>query len=337
MEIYASVTNHIYGNAILDVLEAPEIPMYPSNPKDEQRKMKIAFCIGAAVMAAILAALSILRDNIKNEAEVTKKLDTKLFGVIYHENKYKTLRSMLRRKKKSILITSPTVSFMYVESIKKIRAKFEYKAAQKDGNVLLVTSVLENEGKSTIATNLALSLAQKSLNVLLVDADFYKPAVYKILQKNIQSNQELGECINNTGDIKDALIFDENSGLYLLLGSKLYSNSTDLILKEAFRKLIGVAKKKMDYIIIDAPPLSASVDTEILADIADISMLVVRQSTARTREINDAIDLLSGCNSKLLGCIYNNVYMTAFGHRTGYGHKNSGKEYYGYNTTVPNR
>jgi capsular exopolysaccharide synthesis family protein len=330
---YTSVTNHVFGNAILDVLEAPSIPMYPDNFLDTSDIMKKAFLIGMAAMFVLLAVLSVMRDNVKNEKDVTKKLDTKLFGVIYHENKYKTLRSRLRKSKKSILITSPTVSFSFVENFKKMRTKLEYKASQNSHKVILVTSTLENEGKSTLAANLALALAQKSKNILLIDGDLYNPSVYKILEKEVESDQEIGECMKK-GDLTEALTFDEDSGMYLMIGSRRYENSADLIVKDSFMEFIKVSKKMMDYIIIDAPPIIEAADTEVLADLADASLLVVRQSTGKTKDINDAIDILSGSNSELLGCVYNNVRTTIFGHRLGYDKKYY-KGYYGNSEKKP--
>lgn len=329
MKNYTSVTSHVFGNAILDVLEAPTIPMFPNNYLNTREVMKMAFWIGMSAMVAVLAVLSIMRDNVKNERSVTRKLDTKLFGVIYHEKKYKTLRSRLRRTKKNIIITSPTVSFGFVENYKKMRAKFEYKASKNSYQVLLVTSVLDNEGKSTVAANLALALAKKSKNVLLIDGDLGNPSIYKILQETVESNQEIGENIIKKGDLKEALIFDENNSLNLMIGSKRYENSTELIVRDNFREFIKESRIGMDYIIIDAPPISAAAGTEILADLADASLLVVRQSTARTKDINDAIDILSGSCSELLGCVYNNVRTTVVGHSFGYGQKYYYEGYYG--------
>ncbi len=333
MDNYTSVTNTLYQNAIIDVLEAPSIPMYPDNPPDMRRIMKLSFLGGAAAMLLILAILSVTRDNIKNVKEVTRKLDTKLFGVIYHENRYKTLRAKLHKKKKSILITSPTVSFSFVESIKSMRSKFEYKASAKDQRVLLVTSLLENEGKSTVATNLALALAQKSKKVLLIDADFCKPSIYKILEKEVPETQELGEYLLKKKDLKDVLMVEENSGIFLLIGSKYYNNSVDLITSTAFLEMIEIQKNIMDYVIIDSPPLSVSADTELLADIADSTLLVVRQSYAKAKYINDVIDTLSETNSELLGCVFNNVRNSPFGYRSGYHSKYSYRSYYGYHNT----
>lgn len=332
MDNYTSVTSNLYQNAILDILEAPGVPMYPDNPRDRNHIMKLGFLIGTVAMVVILTALSVMRDNIKNVKEVTRKLDIKLFGVIYHENIYKTLRSKIHKKKKSILITSPTVSFSFVESIKKVRSKIQYKASAKTYNVLLVTSVLENEGKSTVATNLALALAQKSKRVLLIDADFSKPSLYKILQKEITKNQELGEYLMGKCDLKDVLMVDENSGIFLLMGSKYYSNSADLISGSSFTEMIEIQKNVMDYVIIDSPPISVSADTELLSDIADASLLVVKQSYAKAKYINDAIDTLAGTNSELLGCIYNNVHNSLLGLNMGYGRKYSYKSYYDTNS-----
>ncbi len=331
MDNYTSITNSLYQNAIIDVLEAPTLPTYPDNPMDMKRIMKLAFVIGAAVMLLILAALSVTRDNIKNVKEVTRKLDTKLFGVIYHENKYKTLRSKLQRKKKSILITSPTVSFSFVENMRSIRSKFEYKASVKDHKVLLVTSLLENEGKSTVATNLALALAQKSKKVLLIDADFCKPSLYKVLEKEIPENQEFGEYLMQKKDLKDVLMVEENSGIFLLIGSRHYDNSADLISGTSFSEMIEIQKRLMDYVIIDSPPISVSAETELLADITDSTLLVVRQSYAKAKYINDVIDTLAETNSELLGCIYNNVHSNPFSYKSGYGHKYANKGYYVYN------
>ncbi len=333
MNNYTSVSSNIFKNVILNVMEAPVFPTYPDNYVDEEGIMKKAFVLGMVVMTALLIVLSINRDNIKNEKDITKKLDTKLLGIVYHENKNKTLRTKLFRKKKSILINSPTVSFPFVENIKKIRAKLEYKVGQTEGNVILVTSVLENEGKSTIATNLALALAQKSFNVLLIDSDLCKPSIYKVLEKKVEKEQEIGNCIKNHCDVKEAFSFDPDTGLYLLIGSEAYKNSTDLLASESFQELIKETKNLMDYIIVDAPPMSVAADAEVLADVVDASLLVIRQSTAHSSSINDSIDILTNCKSEYLGCIFNNVHNSFYGLSLhGQDHYSSNK-YYGHYKT----
>ena len=328
---YSEITQYVLENIVLDVMEAPQVPMAPSNPVSADAMMKKYALIGMALMAALLALIDYLKDDIKNEKEVEQKLDTKLFGTIYHETKNKTLRSKLKKTKRGLLITDQISSFMFVENYKKLRTKLMYKTKQDNLKVILVTSVMENEGKSTVATNLALALAQKSDKVVLLDGDMRRPAVYKILEKKLEKQQEIGEYLNGNISIKNVIHFDEKSGLHLLIGSKHYPNSTEMVSGERMRALMKAVRTLADYVVIDSPPTSLMADAEVLAEYADVSLLVVRQGMSETRYINDAIDILDGGHSELLGCIYNDVKTGVFsGKRVlgGYGYGGYGK--YGY-------
>lgn len=336
---YSEITDYVLSNVVLEVVESPQVPMQPSNPISARDMMKKYTLIAMALMAIVLALIDYLKDDIKNEKEVEQKLDTPLFGTIYHEVKNKTLKSKLNKSKKGLLITDPTCSFMFVENYKKIRTKLMYKTKKKHGNVLLVTSVMENEGKSTVTTNIAAALAQKFDRVVLVDGDMRRPAIYKLLQKKLESHQEIGEFLNGNLKMSDVLHYDPKTKLHLLIGSKHYSNSTEMVSGESMRTLMKELKNEADYVVIDSPPTSLMADAEILAEYADVSLLVVRQGVATAKYINDAIDILENGHSELLGCIYNNVKTGVFtgtsafrkygyGYGYGYGKKRYGK--YGY-------
>ena len=226
---------------------------------------------------------------------------------------------------------------VFVENYKKLRTKIMYKMKQRGGKIILVTSVMENEGKSTVAVNIALALAQKSKKVVLMDGDIRRPAIYKILQQRLNKNQEIGEFLKGNTEIGEILRFDKNTGLNLLIGTKHYSNSTEMVSGERMRSMLKAVRKIADYVVIDSPPTSLMADAEILAEYADVSLLVVRQSTASVRMINDTIDMLEGSSSELLGCIYNDVKTRVFsGKRVfgGYGYGYGGYKYgygrYGY-------
>lgn len=333
MNNYTSVSDYMTGNAILQVLEAPTLPMAPSNPLNTKDISQKAFLIGAAAMIVLLAVLSYLRDNVKNEKEVSKKLDTRLFGTVYHENKYKSIEARLHHKKMSVLITNPTVSMSFVETFKKLRTKLEYQANKHQMKVVMVTSVQENEGKSTVATNLALSLAQKFDNVLLVDADLRKPALYKVLEQKVEKENEIGHSIQSEEEV--TLLREEKTGLYLILGSKHCPNSTELVSGTYFKTLIEELSEYMDYIIIDTPPISLMADAEAIAECADASLLVVRQSMSLTKDINDAIDVLNRSDAKLLGCVFNDVHtaltpLHSYGYGYGYGYGYRYGRHYGH-------
>lgn len=313
---YTEITDYVLNTVVLDVLEAPQVPMKPSNPINARDMMKKYAIIAMGIMVLLLTMIDYLKDDVKNVKEVETKLDTKLFAAVYHETKNKTLKSRFKKKnKKGLLITDPTCSFMFVETYKKIRTKLMYKTQGKAGKTILVTSVMENEGKSTVAVNIALTLAQKSSKVVLIEGDMRRPAIYKILENKPTKEQELGEYLNGNIPVDKLLHYDEKAGLYLLIGSKHYEHSTEMVSGETMQRLICSIQKVADYIVIDSPPTSLMADAEILAEYADASLLVVRQGMASARSINDTIDMLESGSSKLLGCIYNAVKTGVFSGR----------------------
>lgn len=179
IEHHESLTYQVIDDIGLEVLQYPAVPTSPTNQNFAFHQMKKAAVIAALAATALLAILSYLRDAVRSGTEAREKLDCSYLGEISHERKYKTVFALLRRKKTSILITNPVTSFRFVESIRKLRRRVEQH--MDGGKVLIVTSLLENEGKSTVAVNLALAMEQKGKRVLLIDCDLRKPACGMVL------------------------------------------------------------------------------------------------------------------------------------------------------------
>ena len=152
-------------------------------------------------MLILLGLFSYMKNTIKQENEIEKKLDARSLGAISYEWKYKTIRDIFRRKKKAILVDDPVASFRFVESYKKLAAKVEYRMAKNEQKVLVVTSVSENEGKSTVAANLAITLAEQSKRVLLVDGDIRRPSQFLIFGMEPKEENELGEYLRGNGSL----------------------------------------------------------------------------------------------------------------------------------------
>ena len=106
--------------------------------------------------AVFIAFVFLMRDDIKNEKQAKNALDIPLFATVYFESKRNPFTRKIRKKKNSILITNTNVSFSYKETISKLATKLDYQAKKEGKKVVLIASVSENEGKSTIASNLAL-------------------------------------------------------------------------------------------------------------------------------------------------------------------------------------
>lgn len=331
-------TYQVVDSVALEVLQEPTVPSFPTNYANASGEMKRMAVLAALAVAVLLACMSFFRDAVRSGSEAQKKLECNYLGEIPHENKYKTLITRLRHKKTSILITNPTTSFRFVETFRKLRRRVEQ---HMDGRkVLMVTSLLENEGKSTVAVNLALALAQKHSKVLLIDCDLRKPACHALLEyKNITHG--LRDVIAEKVGLSDALIQDKKSNLYLLLEPRGSSNSGDLISSEKMQVLLKWARREFDYVVLDLPPMAQVSDAESMMEHADASLLVVRQNASVTPSINKAVASLANGKAKLLGCVLNNVYSTAvtsgqgYGYGYGYGYGNYG--HYGHYDTKTSR
>lgn len=307
MKNYNTVSDYAIKNVIIETIQSPAVSMTPVNPLNEKKTMIIAFIAAAAVFMVLVAGLSYLRDTIKNPKDVTSKLDTRLLGSIYHEKKSKSIK--LRKKKEfvSMLISNPLRSFQYAESNKMMSSRVRSYMDKENAKTLLVTSVMENEGKSTVAANLALGLAQEGSRVMLIDCDFRKPAQYKIFDMEGKDADDLGKVLTGKAGTENLICNWNDTNLYMIL-NRTSSNSIEALLKSTtLRQIVGFCRQNMDYVIIDTSPLALVSDTEELAQMADASVLVVRQDTVLTKDINDAIDILNNTRGKVLGCVLNDA------------------------------
>lgn len=308
LDHYEEVGAQLLGNTVLRVLEEPSIPTEAVQSYNEWNILLKTFLAVVIGISGILCFIFYFRDDIKNEKQVEQKLDTKLFAAIYHENLKKGFSLKKRKEKVGLLLTNPVTSFGYVETFRKICVKFEYRMKRHHWKVLLVTSVQENEGKSTVSANLTLSLAKAGKKVLLVDADIRKPAQFKLFDQSYQKEDaQIGTVLAGQHGLYDAVRVIEDTSVELLAGNRSYKNATKVLTSRRAIRLYEEMKENVDYVIIDTPPLYQAADAEELMRFADAGFLVVRQNYSKVKDINDAIDIFKKTNCCLLGCILNDV------------------------------
>lgn len=330
IENHQIITYDVLGDIAVEVLQHPAVPGSPSNSAQSFERMQLA-AVGSALLACVaFAFLSYQRDTVRSLSEAERKLDCWCLGEIHHERRHKTLAEYLKRRKKSILITNPETGFRYVSTIGKLRRRIEQHMHKHD-KVLMVTSVLENEGKSTVAANLALAMAKKHGRVLLLDLDLHKPACHKILEIS-RTEHCANDVISGTAALEDAVIKDRRSNLYVLVAKKTTNQKViELFGTDGLKKLIKDAREQFDFVVVDLAPMSMTTDAEIITDLADSSILIVRQNEVGASAINKAIATLENGQAKLLGCVLNNVYSTRLtsgeGYDTGYGRYGSYGKY----------
>ena len=310
---YTRFSGELVGGVELTVLEKPKVQ---ENPEDKFQNVKYAIVLSGSVflvLCAILAFLSLMRDTVRNSKEVESKIDTKLLATIVHEEKHKKGKIRIGGEKASILITDPVTSFQYAEGMRKLAARVINEMSEKGYKTLLVSSATENEGKSTVAANIALAMSQIDKKVLLVDMDFRKPSMYKILNMQQAEFCEISTFLSEYGGSEKEIAENTDKLICKVPGTDLSAVFNRTGIPQAMEKHAGAIdqiiknlKESVDYVVIDTSPISLVSDAEELSSMVDTSIIVVCQHMVEAREINDTIDAMGG-REHLLGCVFNNA------------------------------
>lgn len=305
MDNYPVVSDYLFSNAVLDVIKEPNIPIGPSNSFPEKKYMLLALIMGVGLVGGGITVLSVFRDTVKTVSCGRHNLDGRLLGVIGHEVKNKTYRAKRKKKNIAALIINPLVSFSYMEAYQSLCSKLDYHMRKRDQKIILVTSACENEGKSTVAANLALSLASRNKKVLLVDCDFKKPAMHKVFEIDKDTNTSFGHYLKDPNVNSVSLVRIKNHNL-LLAHNKLSSRNTQqLVTSDRLKGFLKKVRNEMDYVVLDSPPMLITSDAEALAAMADVSILVIRQDHGMVGDINDCMDLLRASSPDFAGYVLN--------------------------------
>ena len=187
----------------------------------------------------------------------------------------------------------------------------------KDKKVIVITSTSENEGKSTVSINLAISLAKLGLKTILVDADTRKSVMAgRFKFKNKISG--LTNYLSGVSPIEDVIYETDIQHLNVIPAGQVPPNPTGLLQNKNFNIMIDVFKEYYDYIIIDTPPIGAVIDAAIIAKKCDGFITVVEVNKVKKKALERAKDQLEKAGSKFLGVILNKVEERDLGYG-GYG------------------
>ena len=304
MNNYSVVSDFVIKNVVLDVIQSPTIPLMPSNPNRSKLYTLLGFLVGLAIAVLYVAYFSYLKDTVKNSKEASSKLAARLLGTVYHEKVGKERR---KTRKNSMVITNPILSFRYTESCRMAASRIRSRMDRKGAKTLLVTSVAENEGKSTVASNIAVSIAQEGKNVLLIDADFRKPSLYKIFDIDKNQVTNLVAILRSGVGMQKSIVKLKKYPLYFILNNTNTGSIDDVLANNRFRSLIRFSRTKFDYIILDTAPMGLVPDAEGIAELCDASLIIVREDVILAKNINDAIDTLNETNAKVLGIVFNDA------------------------------
>lgn len=309
LENYENVfAENLFQDVYINILKTPAVATFPNNTVSVSQKTILAGLASAAMIGLLLALFSYLRDTVKQENDIEQYVDGSLFGTIYHEKPSRQMIEISKKNKQPLRINifNPFCSYAFVESINRISTKVEYLKSSRGIKSVLITSVDEHEGKTTVSTNIALNLSKKGYKTVLIDIDLRRPSVYKTFDPAVNTTyNEFGNYLLGKAELEDIIKTDTESGLRIIDGKNSYQFAFELLGGSRFSQMLKKLQEEYDYIIIDSPPMSLTADAENIIDQVDASLLIVRQDKTFIAEINDTIDLLTDSDAYFAGCILN--------------------------------
>lgn len=214
------------------------------------------------------------------------------------------------------------------EAIKALRTNLQFMNPDDPPRVIVITSPLPAEGKSTVAANLAESIAAGGQDVVLVDGDLRRPTVAKSFE--LIDNVGLTDAVVGRADLDDVLQdIPDTPGMRVLCAGQIPPNPSEILSSDRLRHLITELSRTA-IIIIDAPPLLPVTDAAILAARFDGALLVVQAGSSTTDEVKRALMALERVHAKVLGAVLNRV---PTGKGDGYGYGYYAHYYYSSDTT----
>jgi len=280
----------------------------------------IAALIVLAAGAGLTGFMCLFTNKIYNEEQAASILDMDVLGSLHYIKK--------KKGQKTILISEAETDISYSEEIDKVVTRIQERMDSKRFKTLMISSVQENEGKSTVAANIALNLEKRGKKVMLIDADFRRPALAKIFDKEVEDNMEFANYLKGKRNFEQVVYQEEKpNGISFLWQKKPIAEPDKLLEEKPLKEVLQKAAAYMDYVILDTPPIGIVRDAEIVAGFSDAVLMVIKQDHIRAVTLNDVIDMLDDTGASVLGGVLN----MAKGQAVSNNRKNRySKYYYGY-------
>lgn len=195
------------------------------------------------------------------------------------------------------------VPFAYREAYKTLRTNLSFASISKQYKKLIVTSSIPNEGKSTVAVNLAFSLAESGTKVLLIDCDLRSPSLRRLLRVRPDSRAGLTAVLAGTATLKESIFRYPKMNCDILLSGVIPPNPAELLSSVQMERLLDYLSNSYDYIICDTPPINIVTDASALSRFCDGVILVVRQKSATKDQVRAAKRNLDAVQANVIGTV----------------------------------
>lgn len=284
-----STGDQLSSARIVDKALPPRAPVHPN-----AQKIMFMWGIGGLFLGIVLAFLREQLDTtFKGPQQLEEQIGLPMLGIVPQVVRKRSL--VEREYLKNAL--SP-----FTESINHIRTGIVYSDVDNPPQVVLVTSSVQGEGKTTTSSNLALSYAQIG-QTLLIDADLRRPRIHKVTEN--QSSGGLVDLVAGSADMTECISQDNDQGsLHILRAGTPPPNPLELLSSERMRRTLEELKTQYEYIVIDAAPILPASDALVLGQLADALVMVVKAESTHSQLPKDAVKRLHSASVEVTGLVF---------------------------------
>ncbi len=191
------------------------------------------------------------------------------------------------------------------ESFRVTRTNIEFSSVDKEIRTMVITSSTKGEGKTTTASNLAVTFAQLGRRVLLVDTDFRRPMIHRVF--GVDNRTGLTTTLLKHGNPLEYVRTTAVPGLSVLTSGPIPPNPAELLMTGTMKDFIDHVRTQFDHVLFDTPPVTIVTDAAIMATKVDGTILVVRSGAVDRRLLKRCKELLDQVKANLLGVVVNGI------------------------------
>jgi succinoglycan biosynthesis transport protein ExoP len=279
----------------LTVIAAADLPTRPIGP---MKGLTILLAAAAGLLLAACEAylLEYLDDTLKYPDDVERLFSAPIIGHIFEQGDGKNGAVPLNN--------ADDLGQPIGEAFRGLRTNIEISQASRPLKTILVTSADIADGKTSVAANLALSLAQREKDVVLLDVDLRRPSIHEFFE--LSNDRGLVDLISDTATISDVLEFKKDKRLAILASGGTPVNPTELLSSKKMDQILSTLEEAADVVIIDGPPLIVA-DSLVMASKVDGVLLVVRPGHTRLSLAQAAAEQIKMSGARMIGVVLNRI------------------------------
>jgi len=292
-EMQISSELNVTNIRVVDPAELPQRPIWPQ----KRVLLALALVVGFPLAVGLVICLEQLDKTIKSTQDIGR-LGVRLLGFA------PALPSSLGRAR--LLLDNKRLPQEYAEAIRTVRANLLTAAPSDPSSTMksvLVTSAGAGEGKTLVAANLAVALAQAGRRVLLVDADMRRSEVHNVFDVGETSVPGLSAVLQARASVRDAVRPSQIAGLSILPAGVSPESAADLLELPVLERVLATIKDEFDWVIIDSPPVAVASDATSLAHTAACVLFVVGSHMTSESEARAALEQLSSAGANIVGAV----------------------------------